>query len=226
MAVTMMNGVFWDFTSCDSCNNRVSAYLSASIIRVTRIVELGTTLAIISNRRTLRRNTNWAKWAQKARAAVSLLQYEVAETKSKPSGNCWQLSLLGPRGSTAVPKLCTPRPLDSSDTWSQLQKRNLPKQWYETMTDDVAKCWTTENHIIFRRTTDWFLKVPWLLPVPPALTHLILCTLFTERIYVLHMTLTKRHVLFLVFAAKTYVSCEVRTEIRWVNLQAKGAVMH
>jgi hypothetical protein len=36
----------------------VSEELSASFIRVTRIGELGTTLAVTSNRRTLRRNTN------------------------------------------------------------------------------------------------------------------------------------------------------------------------
>jgi hypothetical protein len=36
----------------------VSEELSASIIRVTRIVELGTTLAVTANQRTLRRNTN------------------------------------------------------------------------------------------------------------------------------------------------------------------------
>jgi hypothetical protein len=35
----------------------VSEKLSASFIRVTRIGELGTTLALTSNRRTLRRNT-------------------------------------------------------------------------------------------------------------------------------------------------------------------------
>jgi hypothetical protein len=35
----------------------VSEVLNASIIRVTRIDELGTTLAVTSNRRTLRRNT-------------------------------------------------------------------------------------------------------------------------------------------------------------------------
>jgi hypothetical protein len=35
----------------------VSEELSASFIRVTRISELETTLAVISNRRTLRRNT-------------------------------------------------------------------------------------------------------------------------------------------------------------------------
>jgi hypothetical protein len=35
----------------------VSEEPSASIIRVTRIGELGTTLAVTSNRRTLRRNT-------------------------------------------------------------------------------------------------------------------------------------------------------------------------
>jgi hypothetical protein len=35
----------------------VSEELSASYIRVTRVGELGTTLAVTSNRRTLRRNT-------------------------------------------------------------------------------------------------------------------------------------------------------------------------
>jgi hypothetical protein len=37
----------------------VSEELSASLIRVTRIGELGTTLAVTSNRRTLRRNTKY-----------------------------------------------------------------------------------------------------------------------------------------------------------------------
>jgi hypothetical protein len=36
----------------------VSEERSAPFIRVTRIGELGTTLAVINNRRTLRRNTN------------------------------------------------------------------------------------------------------------------------------------------------------------------------
>jgi hypothetical protein len=36
----------------------VSDELSASFIRVTRLGELGTTLAVTSNRGTLRRNTN------------------------------------------------------------------------------------------------------------------------------------------------------------------------
>jgi hypothetical protein len=37
----------------------VSEVLSASFIRVTRIGELGTTLVVTSNRRTLRINTTW-----------------------------------------------------------------------------------------------------------------------------------------------------------------------
>jgi hypothetical protein len=37
----------------------VSEELSACLVRVTRIGELGTTLAVTSNRHTLRRNTNW-----------------------------------------------------------------------------------------------------------------------------------------------------------------------
>jgi hypothetical protein len=50
----MKNGVFWDVTRCGSCKNDVSEELSASFIGVTRIGELGTTLAVTSNRRTLR----------------------------------------------------------------------------------------------------------------------------------------------------------------------------
>jgi hypothetical protein len=53
-AVTMKNGVFWDVMLCGSCKEE----LRTSFIRVTRIGELGTTLAVTSNRRTLRRNTN------------------------------------------------------------------------------------------------------------------------------------------------------------------------
>jgi hypothetical protein len=44
------NVVFRDVTPCGSCKNRVSEELSASFIRVTRIGELGTTLAVTSNR--------------------------------------------------------------------------------------------------------------------------------------------------------------------------------
>jgi hypothetical protein len=39
----------------------VSEELSSSFIRVTRIGELGATLAVTSNRRTLRRNTKWER---------------------------------------------------------------------------------------------------------------------------------------------------------------------
>jgi hypothetical protein len=56
----MKNGVFWDVTPCGSLvRTDVSEVLSASFIRETRIGELGTTLAVTSNRRTLRRNTRW-----------------------------------------------------------------------------------------------------------------------------------------------------------------------
>jgi hypothetical protein len=55
MAVTTKNAIFWDVTPCGSVRFDVSEELSASIIGVTRISELGT-LAIISKRRTERRN--------------------------------------------------------------------------------------------------------------------------------------------------------------------------
>jgi hypothetical protein len=50
--VTMKNGIFWDVTSVDLVRTDVSEDPSASIIRVIRINELGTTLAVTSNRRT------------------------------------------------------------------------------------------------------------------------------------------------------------------------------
>jgi hypothetical protein len=52
--VTMKNGVFWDVTPCGSVRTDVSEELSASFIRVTGIGELGTPLAVTSNRRTQR----------------------------------------------------------------------------------------------------------------------------------------------------------------------------
>jgi hypothetical protein len=52
----MKNGVFWYVMPCGSYKNRSFGELSASFIRVTRIGELGTTLAVTSNRRKLRRN--------------------------------------------------------------------------------------------------------------------------------------------------------------------------
>jgi hypothetical protein len=55
-AVTMKNGVFWNATPCDSCKNRRFGGTYASFIRVTRIGELGTTLTVTSNGRTLQRN--------------------------------------------------------------------------------------------------------------------------------------------------------------------------
>jgi hypothetical protein len=48
--------VFWDVMPCGSCKNGRSEELSATIIRVTRIGELGTTLAVTSKQRKLRRN--------------------------------------------------------------------------------------------------------------------------------------------------------------------------
>jgi hypothetical protein len=49
MAVTMTNVVIWDVTPCGSCKNRcfhVSEELTAFVVRVTRIGDLGTTLAV------------------------------------------------------------------------------------------------------------------------------------------------------------------------------------
>jgi hypothetical protein len=50
----MKNGVFWDVTQLVLVSTDISEEPSASFIRVTRIGELGTTVAATSNRRTLR----------------------------------------------------------------------------------------------------------------------------------------------------------------------------
>jgi hypothetical protein len=51
-AVTMKNAALWDVTPCGSCKNRrFGEKRSASIIRVTKIAELGTTLTVTSDRR-------------------------------------------------------------------------------------------------------------------------------------------------------------------------------
>jgi hypothetical protein len=52
----------------------VSEELSASNIRVTRIGELGTTLAVTNNRRSLRRNTTWERKRQDALAELVFLR--------------------------------------------------------------------------------------------------------------------------------------------------------
>jgi hypothetical protein len=46
---TLKNAVFWDVTRVALVRTNVSEEYVASIIRVTRIAELGTTLAVISN---------------------------------------------------------------------------------------------------------------------------------------------------------------------------------
>jgi hypothetical protein len=49
-AVTMKNGVFWDVSRVALVKTDVSEEISASFIRLTRIGELGPTLAVIRSR--------------------------------------------------------------------------------------------------------------------------------------------------------------------------------
>jgi hypothetical protein len=53
----MKNGVFWNVTPFGSCKNWRFGETRVSFIRVTRVGELGTTLAVTSNRRTHRAST-------------------------------------------------------------------------------------------------------------------------------------------------------------------------
>jgi hypothetical protein len=68
-AVTTKNGVFWDVRPCGSCKSRRFGGTYAFFIRVTRISELRTTLAVTSNRRTLRRLLVTASGSYKSHAA-------------------------------------------------------------------------------------------------------------------------------------------------------------
>jgi hypothetical protein len=54
----MKNAVFWNIKRNGSFKNRKFEGNIASIIRVTRVVELGTTLAVTSNRNTPRFRSN------------------------------------------------------------------------------------------------------------------------------------------------------------------------
>jgi hypothetical protein len=54
-AVTMQNGVFWDVTPCGSCKNRRFGGTKRPLHQGDKNRRLGTTLAVTSNRRTLRR---------------------------------------------------------------------------------------------------------------------------------------------------------------------------
>jgi hypothetical protein len=53
MAVTMKNAAFWDICRVALVRTDVSEERIASIIRLIRISELGTTIAVTSNRNTL-----------------------------------------------------------------------------------------------------------------------------------------------------------------------------
>jgi hypothetical protein len=59
----MKNPVFWDVMRVALVRTNVSEERSASIIRVSRIDDLGTTIAIASNRRTLRHGVTHQKMA-------------------------------------------------------------------------------------------------------------------------------------------------------------------
>jgi hypothetical protein len=68
----LKNSVFWEVTPCGPCKSRCFGDHSASIIMVTRIGELGTTLAVTSNRHTLRRNTKYLRLIIRANVVPSL----------------------------------------------------------------------------------------------------------------------------------------------------------
>jgi hypothetical protein len=59
VSTNLKTAVFLVIMACGSCKNRVSEEHNASIIRVTKIGEQGTTLTVTSNRCMLRKNTSY-----------------------------------------------------------------------------------------------------------------------------------------------------------------------
>jgi hypothetical protein len=58
-AVTMKNGVLWELRCVALVRTDVSVEHRATVLRMSRIGELGTMVAVTSNRRTLRRNVSY-----------------------------------------------------------------------------------------------------------------------------------------------------------------------
>jgi hypothetical protein len=71
--ILLKNAVFWDVTPCGSCKNDVSEERIASIFRVINIDEMGTMLAVTSNRSTLRRLLVKANVVPTSPIAVTLI---------------------------------------------------------------------------------------------------------------------------------------------------------
>jgi hypothetical protein len=59
-AMPLKNGVFWDVSRVAVVRTDISEERIAFIIRVKKVSELGTTLAVTSNRSTLSRSTMYA----------------------------------------------------------------------------------------------------------------------------------------------------------------------
>jgi hypothetical protein len=90
----MKNAVFWDVSPCGFLRTDLLEERIASINRVTRIGESGTTLALTSNRRTLRRMAS----SGMLRRAV-LVRTDVSEERSA----CFiRVTIIGELGRTVT----------------------------------------------------------------------------------------------------------------------------